>query len=86
MQAYDRHDYTKERRGAVDRLGHSIQAILTSLLEIPVGGYLRGVAVVVRYRDQSVRPKLPATCLESHDMKFVPFALVLAIPLSPRTR
>lgn len=59
---------------------------MTSMLEIPVGGYLRVVAVVMRYRDQSVRPKLPATCLESHDMKFVALALVLAIPLSPRTR
>ena len=59
---------------------------MTSMLEVPVGGYLRVVAVVVRYRDQSDRPKLRATCLESHDMKFVPFAVVLAIPLSPRTR
>lgn len=31
---------------------------MTSMLEVPVGGYLRVVAVVVRYRDQSVRPRL----------------------------
>jgi len=55
---------------------------MTSMLEVPVGGYLRVVAVIVRYRDQSVRPRLRARYLESHDMKFVPFALVLAIPLS----
>jgi len=31
---------------------------MTSMLEVPVGGYLRVVAVIVRYRDQRVRLRL----------------------------